>query len=86
MSRRCPEWCEGGHRPDYPVHGREVGGIEIGGVALDVALFQNGDAPATVVLYVHDEEETRAIHMAPLDADALRAHLRIATEHLDGQR
>lgn len=78
----CPEWCTRTHPADNPVHGRELGGIEVNSTEVDVDLFQYHDQAPQVVLYIHDAEETRAIHLPVGDADTLRACLRVAVDHL----
>lgn len=84
----CPEWCTRTHPADHPVHGRELGGVEVNSTAIDVDLFQYHDQPAQVVLYIHtggDEDgETLAIHLPPSDAETLRACLAVAVERLGG--
>lgn len=84
----CPTWCEQRHPAEYPVHTRDVGVVEVGTWAFDVALFQNDTGPAEVALYVHtgdgDDTETIAVHLAPEQADTLRRALRLAVHLLGG--
>lgn len=79
----CPDWCNEPH--DSICHGRDVGDVEVApGMAIGVSLFQSGDMPPELVLYIHTNDDTQAIHMSALDADALRANIRVATDHLLG--
>jgi hypothetical protein len=55
----CPQWCEGQHAAEFPVHVGETGEVELaGGQVLTVSLYKNRDEPVQVWLMSHSENST----------------------------